>query len=81
MTLAEAAKAGISRVRRPVWAIDTCYAKIDIFDGGTMGPWLHLYDRGMQNALGLPTPQDVLCVGDSTDDYVEYTNEIDPEDS
>lgn len=81
MTLTEAAKAGISRIRRPMWADEKAYARIDLVGDGKLGPWLHLYDRGAQTAIGQPTPQDVMCIGDTTDDYVEYTGEIDPADT
>ena len=77
MRLSEAAALGISRVRRPMWADAKAYAKIDLVGDGMMGPWLHLYDRGIQNAIGEATPQEMMCVGDTTDDYEEYTGEID----
>ena len=80
MTLAEAAKAGISRIRRPMWADEKAYARIDLVGDGMMGPWLHLYDRGAQSAIGEPTPQDVIAIGDTTEDYVEYKGEIDTAD-
>ena len=80
MTLSEAAIKGISRVRRPMWVNDRAYARIDLI-GEAVGPWLHLYDRAAQNAIGEPTPQSVLNIGDTTADYVAYTGQIDVEDT
>lgn len=80
MTLNEAAKNGINRVRRSMWANPKAYARIDLVSGG-MGPWLHLYDRSSQEVIGEPTPQTVLNIGDASDDYEEYKGEIDPADT
>lgn len=81
MTLSEAAKAGICRVRRPMWADEKTYARLDLVGDGRMGPWLHLYSRAEQSAIGEPTPQEIMCVGDTTDDYEEYTGETDSDDA
>lgn len=79
MTLNEAAIAVICRLRKSNWANPKTYVKIDLFDDGLMGPWLHLYDRETQQLLGSLTPQTVLA-DDMTDDYEEYKGHIDEED-
>jgi hypothetical protein len=80
MTLSEAAKRGISRLRKPVWADEKTYLKIDCLARGKRGPWVHLYSHAEQNANGAPTPQSVLG-GDGNDDYEEYTGLLDPADA
>ena len=42
ISINEAARRGIERVRKPVWANPYDHIKIDIFDGKP-GPWLHLW--------------------------------------
>lgn len=79
MTIAQLSKAGISRFRLPQWASPNCYARIDLVDGGC-GPWFHLYDRPTQEAIGADTPQSVMGIGDTTDDYEPYDGPLDPED-
>lgn len=61
MTLSEATKAGITRLRMPIWANPRAYGRIDILDG-FMGPWFHLFDRQTQEAIGEPTPQTILVM-------------------
>lgn len=80
MTLSEAAKRGITRLRLPWWANENAYVRIDIVGNGQAGVWLHLYDRAAQEAIGEPTPQSVLCIGDSTVDYEAYQGKLDRED-
>jgi len=60
-----------------MWANKDAYLKIDLLDDGVMGPWFHLYDRGMQELLGEPTPQSFLSTPDAVRDYVEYSGELD----
>lgn len=63
ISLNEAAKRGIDRLRLPVWAIPEDHLKIDIIDG-TVGVWLHLHspmNRSLSgkdpvNFLGLTLP-------------------------
>ena len=80
MTLNEAAKGGINRVRRPMWANPNAYARIDLVSGG-MGPWLHLYDRDSQEVIGATTPQRFMLLNDTLNDYEEYQGEIDRTDA
>lgn len=42
ISIAEAAKRGIERVRDPSWSNPLDHIKIDIVEG-EIGPWLHLY--------------------------------------
>ena len=42
LSIAQAAAAGIDRVRQPLWANPFDHLKIDIV-GGQPGPWLHLF--------------------------------------
>lgn len=75
MKLTEAAVKGICRVRLPQWADADTYLKIDLIDGG-IGPWGHLYSPHTQKAIHAPTPQDLLIIGDTDDEYEEYKGEI-----
>lgn len=80
MTQDELFAAGIYRFRRPMWADEETYAQIDVIDG-LRGPWLHLWNRDVQKAIGEPTPQNIINIQkDLTDDYVPYTGPRDPED-
>ena len=80
MTLGDAAKKGIARVRLPIWANKNAYMKIDLVGGGRLGPWGKLYERGTQEAIGEPTPQILSVIGDTSDGYEEYTGELDADD-
>ncbi len=79
MTAGEAAKHGIRRLRRPVWAHPEAYLRIDILDG-RVGPWFHLYERKTQEVIGEKTPQTFIGLGDTTDDYEPYAGPLDPAD-
>ena len=81
MKLSEAAKAGIRRVRKAIWASPGAYLRIDIMPDGSHGPWLRLYDRPNQEAIEEPTPQQFLHLGDSDCDYEEYTGPKDTADT
>ena len=84
MTLHDAVRLGICRVREPNWAEKTCYMKIDLIQKErgknefAHGPWLHLYSPISQKAIGARTPQDMLCtlVNWDEDGYEVYTGEI-----
>lgn len=72
---------GINRFRRPIWADPNDYARVDVING-MRGPWLHLWARRTQEAIGERTPQDVLNLAqDPTSDYEPYTGALDPEDT
>ncbi len=55
-----AAKAGIARLRKPVWAHPCAHLKLDIIDGEP-GPWTHLYDP-FNMECNKRDPVDVLCI-------------------
>ena len=78
MNLQQAVVKGIVRLRRPEWAAGV-YVKIDLCDD-SMGPWVHLYDRCSQQAIGTKTPEDVIWLSCNEDDYEEYEGELDRED-
>lgn len=87
MTIAEATKRGIRRLRCPNWVNPEAYIRIDILqDKGKNchGPWMRLFDRVTQERIGEPTPQTVLITIGNTleaDDIVEYTGPRDPADT
>ena len=80
MTLAEAAKAEIARVRLTQWANADAYLKIDLFPGGMCGPWAHLYERKTQEAIGESTPQNLLTMYADCPDFVPYSGPLDKDD-
>jgi hypothetical protein len=83
VTISEACREGVMRLRRPMWANPNAYMTITLIRQGDKlfyGPWSNLYDRRCQEAIGEPTPQKFLNVGDTTDDYVAYTGPLDPQD-
>lgn len=47
MTIDQAAKAGISRLRLPAWNPDA-WLEIHLVDGGFYGPWAKLHDVGVE---------------------------------
>lgn len=79
MTLTEATQQGIARLRRPMWAHENAYLKLQIRNG-LRGPWAELWSRDEQQLIEAPTPQRIMMIGDQTDDYVEYLGSIDEED-
>jgi hypothetical protein len=81
MTLTEAAKRGIARLRRPHWSFQNAYVRQDLIDG-MVGPWLHLFSPDEQRIIGVDTPQTILRLGEiDTDDFEEYTGPLAPQDS
>lgn len=52
ISLFDAAAAGVQRVRLAHWANKLDHIKIDILDGGQLGPWLHLYAPFNQECNG-----------------------------
>lgn len=68
ISIADAAQAGIQRVRLPYWSCKMDHIKIDIIDNKP-GPWLHLWcpynkecnDRDPVDMLWMigPTPMDI----------------------
>ncbi len=66
MTLREAVKRGISKVRDPGWACKDDYIQIDILPNPAdpksphHGPWVHLYSP-LNEVVGNPNPATMLC--------------------
>lgn len=75
-SIKSAAAAGISRLRKPVWAIPQDHLMIDIIDGEP-GPWTHLYSPCNLMIAGRD-PQDVLCLAMDYDaeEFVPYTGPL-----
>lgn len=81
MTLDEAVKRGIRRVRDPKWADPRDYMLIDLIQrpliGYAHGPWLRLYSP-IQPAIGQPTPQVILftCLNWKEEGWEPYNGEL-----
>ena len=58
ISINQAVKRGIERLRKPMWANPLDHFKIDIV-GGKLGPWLHLYAPFNKECNGRD-PVDVL---------------------
>lgn len=43
ISLNQALGDGIERLRRPIWANRMDHIKLDLYPGGSHGPWIHLY--------------------------------------
>jgi len=89
MNLDEAARQGILRVRKDVWAFADAYLRQDLLPNGGRGPWVHLFSRQEQEIIGEPTPQSILVPSEfgrrildpRDDDYVPYTGPLDEADT
>lgn len=62
ISLNEAVKNGISRLRRPEWANREDYIEIDLLGDGLHGPWVHLYSPMNEDIHGT-NPVDLMCTG------------------
>ncbi len=80
MTITDAIRSGIKRIRRPNWANPNAYVCLTLLPDGMAGPWSYLFDRPCQEAINCPTPQELMILGDTTDDYEEYVGSLDEED-
>lgn len=60
ISITEAAKQGISRLRKPIWVNQMDHLRIDIIDGAP-GPWLHVYCPANKACNG-KDPVDLLCI-------------------
>jgi hypothetical protein len=72
MTLLEAVKAGIIRVRRKTWLDSSGYLKLGYSAQVGLYPTCYFYARGRQKSFGEPTPQVVNSDDYWEDDYEEY---------
>ena len=80
MTIKDAIKCKISRVKKNYWAFSDSYVKLDFYEDGMCGPWASLYSRTEQTLIKEPTPQKFLLIfGDTESDWEEYLGEIDPD--
>lgn len=71
ISINEAAERGIETLRKPVWASDTDYLKIDIIEVDGVkkaGPWIHLYSD-MNDEINGRNP--VSTIGFMEGDYNE----------
>jgi hypothetical protein len=77
MTIHEAIRQRIPRVRREEWANLCAYVRLPLLAGGMAGPWAELYDEPAQrDVLGIrPGSQREFCVGanaETPNDFVRY---------
>jgi hypothetical protein len=84
VTIEEAVKANIPRVRLPSWPNENAYMLLDL-RSGSRGPWLHLFDRLEQTKTGVATPQSILVVSNlhylaHDNRWEEYKGPLDIED-
>lgn len=70
MNLSEAVRAGISKLRRPMW-VPGNWIELNIIDGH-MCLWMTLYHPDDGDGI---TEQKLLVIGDGTEDYEEYVVE------
>lgn len=66
MTLNQAAKGRIARLRKPAWP-DGTYIRLHLIYGGGLGPWAQLYSC-IENAH-----EEILIVEDTDPNWLEYT--------
>ena len=59
LSLNDAVKFRIPRLRLPHWSNPRDYIRIDITEDGELGPWFHLYSPG-HASLGQKNPLPVL---------------------
>ena len=74
ISINDAVKLGIERIRKPIWADQFDHVKIDIIDG-QLGPWIHLFspENKMFNGkdpIDIPTITDRFLADDK--DFVPY---------
>jgi hypothetical protein len=80
MTLADAARQDISRIRLPIWAVPTAYVKLSLSEG-RYAWWALLFERRTQEAIGEFTPQQLAIVFWDSPDWEPYTGALDPADT
>lgn len=74
ISINDAVKLGIERIRKPMWSDPLDHVKIDIIDG-QLGPWIHLFspENKMFNGkdpIDIPTITDRFLADDK--DYAPY---------
>ena len=83
ISIQEATKQGIKRLRDPRWVNPEAYIRIGIIENGGRrfhGPWGSLYDRKTQEVIGEPTPQKFLLMQLLDDNGEEYKGPLDKDD-
>lgn len=71
MTINEAIKNNINKIRKPYWVNKNEYIKLDILENGIYGPWAHFYSSN-NNSIGLTNPVNILWLQDNSKDWEEY---------
>ena len=81
MTLGEAARRGISRLRKAHWSFPDDVLVLHLLPPSHYGPWATLLSPTCSRAIGNPTiaEQKVLIIGDDDDDWLEAPAADDPE--
>jgi len=78
MTIREAAKAGIARIRLDTWASKEDYLKLTILPGGLVGPWVKFYSP-INEITGQENPQTIFCFDEKIEKitvFVKYDGKI-----
>lgn len=82
MTLQEAIKQRIPRVRNAIWHNPNAYIRLPLFKDGTSGPWAELYDDETQEYVLKVNPgsQKIITMGDhmQEDVFEIYNGPISP---
>ena len=71
---------GIKRVRQQSWENPHAYLRMEFTRWGGRGPWVHYYDRAMQESVGYEIPQSILMMQfpeDGPEDFEEYEGPLD----
>jgi len=75
ISINEAAKRGIDRLRKPKWAQPEDHLKIDIIDGRP-GPWGHLYAPFNRECNGRDPVHELMLQGTDETEWLPYTGPL-----
>jgi hypothetical protein len=82
MTLNDAIKQRIPRMRNPIWANPNAYLRMPLLSNNNCGPWMELYDDVTQeHVLEIrPGSQHVMAMGEHMylDDFEIYDGPVSP---
>jgi hypothetical protein len=70
MTIDEAVKKGINKIKKSNWVNKNDYLLLDIVDG-VYGPWGHLYSSNNE-LIGNEDPVNILLLNDNSNDWEEF---------
>lgn len=70
MTITEAAKQGITKLRLPQWRMPTDHVELYVVDGRS-GPWMKFYSD-LNQIVGNDNPMTLSTIMDDTDKWVQY---------